>query len=234
MKTFYIHDNYSKPFMVTIDNKLVKVYKYNFDADDYGRGPVLEVKADNIFIGKSPRNKMTEYSEGFGENFDGNTILVNVGNSYIFIGRVMKMFKALSKITKFISPVGNSDIPYPYAIDTKGNYYLFNENVILTKMDKGYKDGPYDYYYDTRLITKNTVFNKAPLINFENITEYYIDGDNYTLSYKNNPEQNYENITREGQELTIRKNGKIQKLDKKKYVNLIKRFGKKMGFKPIV
>lgn len=58
-----------------------------------------------------------------------------------------------------MSPMGNSDVPYPYAVDIKRNYYLFAENVILDHIESS---KPYDYYYAERpkkmkLVTKTLV-----------------------------------------------------------------------------
>jgi hypothetical protein len=64
--------------------------------------------------------------------FDGNTILFDVGNNeYIFINRNIESFKSKAKIVKYVYPVGNRGVPYPYAIDEKGNYYLLIEYIIF-------------------------------------------------------------------------------------------------------
>lgn len=83
------------------------------------------ITPEKIFIGKSPKNKMTEFSGGYGKKFDGNTILLHLfGNTYMFIGGEVIKFVAESKITTFVSPVGNSAVPYPFAVDESGNSYL--------------------------------------------------------------------------------------------------------------
>ena len=71
---------------------------------------------------------MTKFSGGYGKFFDGNSILLKLSkNKYVYIGSVIYSFTSYNEITTFISPVGNSDVPYPYAIDEKNNYYLLLE-----------------------------------------------------------------------------------------------------------
>ena len=75
-------------------------------------------------------------------------------NEYVFIGSEFFSFQSLSEIHTFVSPVGNNDVPYPYAIDSNNNYYLLAENVVLTKMLKP-DDNPYDYYYQYGIAIKD-------------------------------------------------------------------------------
>jgi hypothetical protein len=103
---------------------------------------------------------MTKYS-GASKNckkWDGNAILIrqNTRLNYIFIGGNIINFKADSEITTFMSPVGNSGVPYTYAISKKCQIYLFLENIVIdvSKMDKSLlhkfidgSDEPYTYYY---------------------------------------------------------------------------------------
>ena len=45
----------------------------------------------------------------------------------------------------YLNPVGNSSVPYPYAIDDKGNYYELSSNVIVTNYNSKVNDF-IDYY----------------------------------------------------------------------------------------
>ena len=85
-------------------------------------------------------------------------------NKYIFIGCIIYSFTTDYEITKFISPVGNNDFPYPYAIDTINNYYIMLHTIIISVNHK--IDDPYDYYY----------FNKDKINKidkFKNVKELY-------------------------------------------------------------
>lgn len=72
-----------------------------------------------IFIGKSELNEMTSWSGAHGDRFDGNSILLRIGDlteyRYICIGAQMIEFSIDERITLFVSSVGNSLVPYPYA-----------------------------------------------------------------------------------------------------------------------
>jgi hypothetical protein len=113
----------------------------------------MVLKYVKVFIGKSPRNKMTEFSGAYGPAFDGNTILVKVAPlKYVWIGQSIEEFRALDEIVFYVSPVGNSDVPYAWARDTKNRGYIFREKVIITNMPKN--TSPDDYYYDVILSKK--------------------------------------------------------------------------------
>ena len=45
-------------------------------------------------------------------------------------------FRALTEIIDFVSPVGNSSVPYPYAVDAEGRYYLVIEEMVLQRSAK--------------------------------------------------------------------------------------------------
>ena len=127
MTIYYIHDNHDRPYKVeTLPDKIINIYgKINTIDNIYIKDPILKYKYNKIFIGKSPKCPMTEFSGGYGRKYDGNTILLNIkNNEYIWIGEVIISFESNSKIVEYISPVGNNDVPYPYAIDVNRNYYL--------------------------------------------------------------------------------------------------------------
>ncbi len=109
---------------------------------------IKSYQPQKIFIGKSPLNDMTEFSGGHGPDFDGNSILLEISkNKYVFLGESIKIFNSKNKIKEYVSPVGNSDVPYPYAVDENGEYYLMIENVVVENVPDKYKDDPYVYYY---------------------------------------------------------------------------------------
>jgi hypothetical protein len=116
----------------------------------------MSVVAKRIFIGKSPLNKTTKFSGGHGPKFDGNSILVQLTSDtkkniykYLFIGCSIMEFMTSYEIVKYSSPVGNNDVPYPYAIDTMGNAYLMTEMYMfkLPLNKSGKTVDPNDAYY---------------------------------------------------------------------------------------
>jgi len=140
-----------------------------------------------------------------------------------------------------VSPVGNNDVPYPHAIDDTGNVYLLIFNVILTKPDK-FKEYGYDYtdyYIDNAPITADirAIPHKNPTIpNFQNISEYYIGNDRYTLTYEPFPSEDYNRlIPFLFQEMSIKYlDGSKKVLTEESYVKLIEDFGLLQGFEPLI
>ena len=207
ISTYYIHDNGGRPFKVDIIDNIVKIYT-QIDCDKeqdkiiYASDPILTFKPSKIFIGKDPEG-LTNHEPGCDCVTDGNTILLKMeGNEYILVGATIDSYDSLGEIVKFVSRIGNNDVPYPYAVDEYGNIYLFSSSVILKNSDemqsrmKDYDD-PYDYYYDYYLITRDEgiIPTKYPKIKyFNNINDYYIGKDQYTLTYEPFPSDDYDRL----------------------------------------
>jgi len=161
---YYIHDNGGRPYKVEIDNNktTVTVFDNIEDSKTYKKN-IYSSKYSNIWVGKSPKIEMTEYSGGYGKKFDGNTILIETGYlEYVYIGEQILSFKSISPIKKYISLVGNSDVPYPYAIDSEGYMYLLIENVIVhpnQKTENLFKksEEPYGIYYKLQNISESII-----------------------------------------------------------------------------
>lgn len=146
---YKIMDNCGISFIVFINKNTVNIHKniYNMDTDKSSmeKKPILTYKTEKIWIGKSPKNEMTTFSRGYGPKFDGNSILLKLKDKYIYIGSEIYSFVPLAPIKTYISPVGNSGVPYPYAIDTGNNYYFMIEyNILLNTTIHG---DPYSEYY---------------------------------------------------------------------------------------
>jgi hypothetical protein len=168
---------------------LVNVYKsvYEGDANRYAERPIYTTKILKMYVGKSPLNDQTRFSGGHGPKFDGT--FMDQRQSICL--HSIKTFQS-KEIVKYVSSVGNSDVPYPYAIDVDGNYHLMLENVTL-KMPAAEKD-PYSYFYQASLITADRSFvpPKQPLVpKFMGITAWYIGNEPYTMTYELNPAKNY-------------------------------------------
>ena len=97
-------------------------------------------KPGRVFIGHSPKNKMTEFSGAYGPEFLGNSILVHKKDlDYVCIGSDIFEFTALDRILEYVSPVGNNGVPYPYAVDTKGRHYSMLHE-LCTPTGSGYAE----------------------------------------------------------------------------------------------
>lgn len=192
-----IHDNGGRPFKVDISSK-VDVYK-QISNDVYESTPFLTLQPQRIFVGTSPLIPMTEFSDGYGPEFDGNSILLEMDpkeKTYIFIGSEIFSFQSFDKIVKFVSPVGNNDVPYPYAIDECGNCYLLLEDVVL-KLGSFTIQEPYQYYYKQSRMTTDVGFfpPKQPELKFFNDIRYFMIGNSATtLSYHPFPGDEYDRL----------------------------------------
>ena len=154
-KTYFIHDNFNRPYLVYIKDD-VYIYKINKDIlknHIYSKKDkdniwmytefIEHIKPKKIFIGKSPKIKMTTLSGGHGKYFDGNTILLLLNNNnYALIdGNGINRFTTNNdKIIKYYSFVGNNDVPYPIAIGEKYYYFwIYPEGYLEKKEFPSYK-----------------------------------------------------------------------------------------------
>ena len=260
--TYKIHFNGGRPFEVVICNEeeqtIVQVHK-ECNNGGYETIPAYTFNAKHVFVGASPKNEMTTFSGGHGRKFYGNTILAHLcehqctnantpthnanttnHNTYAFIGKDVFTFASISPIVQYVSPVGNNDVPYPYAVDEHNNIYLLIEDVILLSApDRTVTPefDPYRYYYDHALITTNKgwVPPQPPKIkNFRNIKNYYHGHDQFTMRYHPNPDVEYDELTsRLGSMFIVDTLKQKRAVTKDEYAHIMTEFGQLNGFKPI-
>ena len=151
-------------------------------------------KPEETFVGISPKIKMTEFSGGFGKKFNGNSILLSLGkNKYVFIGqKIIEFTTKKDKIIDFVSPVGNNDVPYPFAIGEKYVYSFSYPNGYFLKKDldfnfDNFKNSNIDNLFDKLFMygpfakpLKNKSLDKSSDINmtikeFKKIMELHVD-----------------------------------------------------------
>ncbi len=220
-KTYYTHDNSRKPYKVVVDND-IKIYGednyYNENGDIIEDYPnlVYEIPSfENVFIGK------TEFKNEY-----GNSLLVNIkDNKYVFIGGHIHEFDTKDKIIKYFSPVGNNDIPYPYALGEK-YIYLMIEYVKVEKhnvVDNENRFEPYDYYYNRNYdrINKGQKNNNIYTnFNYTVLKPRYTSTENYGKKYKITWENyvNSDNWKYEMEQMQLKEQKKKQKI-----INLWKR-----------
>ena len=74
-----------------------------------------------------------------------------------------RIFAADSEITFYHSPIGNSDVPYPYAVDVDENYYLMIDCIMIMANEQLRSQDPYLCYYgDTVMETRP--FNNVQIL----------------------------------------------------------------------
>lgn len=142
--SYDIHNNGSVPFVVTVTDDSIEIYRVSHDENDTGEleetgRELIEEITDykELYIGKDPSN---------GAN-DGNSILIQIKpKTYMFIGETIYTFTPFDPIEYFDSPVGNSDVPYPYAVGTE-NTYLLTEQVYVPNSAVAEGTDPYQVFY---------------------------------------------------------------------------------------
>lgn len=201
VEVYIIIDNGGCPYKVVynnIDNNIVvHIYEIDHNATEengditFKKDILFEYHPLKIFVGTSPKTKITEFSGGYGPEWDGNSILLYMGsNKYIHISKKISSFDSIGNITSFISLIGGSQIIYSYAIDEFNNYYLLQENIILKSPILNIYDNPYSYYYDLKNITDDYGYDppkKCKKI-FRNIVTLYCCNEVSTLKYNPFPE----------------------------------------------
>lgn len=156
-KCYLTLDNGGRPFKVCYDSSRFWVMMPDdLDADKYtyGKVAVEPTRYRRALVGRSPRNAMTEFSGGYGPKFDGNSMLFETANTktttntYVYVGERVCSFDTAAddRIVSYVSPVGNSGVPYPYAVG-ESNTYLLIEDAFVPNADLPKGADPYEYLY---------------------------------------------------------------------------------------
>lgn len=160
---YYTHDNGGRPFKVVIrklgGSREIDIYvarypefklnkKYDYPSY-YQFNRTYQVPSGNkIFIGDDPENIYGSRADQLKE-WLGNSILAELSEGrYLFIGESVYEFRTAngkSGITLFRSPVGNNDVPYPFAMDDE-YVYLLIENFRVAKNHNDLEQKPFDPY----------------------------------------------------------------------------------------
>jgi hypothetical protein len=156
---YEIHDNGGRPFIVHVTGKRVEVMKnmntWSYPTDslpvEHKNPPkhLFTVQADEVMIGKHSPNG--DYDGLSAKEGDGNSILLKVGPKYIYIGDFIYEFAPVKgdTIIKYYSNIGNSDVPYPYAIG-KTHVYIMIDKVAVEKSYFNMKGDIYEqHWYET-------------------------------------------------------------------------------------
>ena len=148
---YKIIDNGSEPFLVVTSDKLILIYRQNgWGDEDEGEDmdePYYEFlmsidKFTKVFIGES--REINADGPGL---YTGNSILIEIDElTYICIGYVIEQFKTMEPVLSYYSIMGNSAVPYPYAL-TKSYAYFLIDNVYIDLIEGDDEDSPYGRYW---------------------------------------------------------------------------------------
>tara|TARA_B100000287_G_scaffold404363_1_gene426969 strand:+ start:22599 stop:23171 length:573 start_codon:yes stop_codon:yes gene_type:complete len=159
IRSYLTHDNGDRRFLVKIDsaNKTASIYKKDkkdieqLNKEWKEKGITIQkpkffskfvktYKYQQVFIGRDGLKKPA---------YPGNSILLRIGNlRYVYIGEEVREFSTDERITKYHSPVGNSDVPYPTADGPTKTYFMLDMKYVPNdKIKKIERKDAYQYYY---------------------------------------------------------------------------------------
>ncbi len=181
---YYTHDNLGRPFRVTVSKGGKQVDIANCIYPDW-KDKSLPAKYEDVryyehthtyktrrvLLGEDPENIFKERQDWV-DMWRGNSILAELApNRYLYIGDSVFEFPTSGKspITMYRSPVGNNDVPYPFAMDSE-YAYLMIEDVKIPISEIDLKQKPFDPYtqyygfgepYDTKKYTTSKLGKKV-------------------------------------------------------------------------
>jgi hypothetical protein len=110
---------------------------------------IVDTKYTTLFLGDNLLNDSKYEKKGKGSI--GNSILVEVSkHKYIYIGNEIYSFETAEDIKSYYSPIGNNDVPYPYAIGDNLTYFMLDKKTVPSDLLDSKKDGYGQFYgYNT-------------------------------------------------------------------------------------
>lgn len=253
-KSYKIHDNWARTFevMMTPNQKIhlllptnkamssysVHVYRLS-DDDNHNRvKTVLTIEDAIVFVGSSPKMPMTEFSGGWGDRFEGNTALIRdmAQNVYYMVWAGIDKFTLPDDtfIVDYVSPVGNNDVPYPYAIDNKHNVYLAHGHTILLNGEQrliGNTQSGVPYYTTLWDMAKHP-FSQYFTLYDPHDNEHMID------TWSSNPACQYDRFVKNGWQLRTTEKydatGTIRVPSRDEYITFSNAYAQQHGLKPLV
>ena len=134
VKKYQIHDNFARPFEVSVDGNTVSIVKgkYNESKDEYDYNKEVKVyTVDNIWIGKSSGPPHADHSKAQAKLFVGNSILLQIAKKrYVYIGDSIYEFDMEDEVEKYFSLIGNNDVPYPVLRGSKNVYFMLDRKYV--------------------------------------------------------------------------------------------------------
>jgi hypothetical protein len=268
---FHTHDNGGRPYLVYLSKSPnptthevkgpVDVAVYRIPNGTHDKLPELFAKqpeserrayytqiayrAENVahvWVGTSPRHRITEFGDRHGPAFLGNSFLLHLGGvRYVFVGDRIYQFEAYAPITVFTSHVGNNDVPYPYARDRDHRFYfLLGEGYVLQYIpDEHAQNDPYTYANQQQ----PNILNHTRDVMYGSLVGFYVGTEPYDLSFAADAHKDYKRLTSAAfsdgvaQKLFVENvHGEKREVTEADYVALMRRVGRKRrerGFLPL-
>ena len=134
-RVYHVLHNGGLPFRVVLDPREIAVYAlkpensvdHQPDRESYAADPMVRTGYRRVFVGRARRDPRDV--PGHPVSYKGNSVLAELPGKqrrYMFAGHEVFEFDAPERITGFYSPVGNSGVPYPYALGRKYVHLLLD------------------------------------------------------------------------------------------------------------
>jgi len=164
-KRYITIDNGTHPWIVDDYplEKRVTIYKNNVDNSGKMLEPikVTEMKYINLWLSEPDSKKFAEYWK------KGNTVLIQK-SKYVFVlvYRNITEFRIEDdEPVKFMSPIGNNDVPYPYLVGKTNLYMLVDAPEYVPVEEFNFKFSIVDQFL------RINEFNNSPPLNPKKIKE---------------------------------------------------------------
>lgn len=161
--TYTVHCNGDRPFVVNVEQGVINILA--------GTTSYKKIKQIKNFEGYWTGYDASVYKE------HGNTILIQINeHKYIYIGCDIFSFRTNEKILDFISPLGNSDVPYPLAYGTENIYFLCERSYVKANQMQleptvANAEDLYGEYYGHITFPNTHKFDKVPLLSLKHIVD---------------------------------------------------------------
>ena len=149
-KSYEIIDNGSTIYIAFVKpGSRIEVYT-NLYSDDNLHNPdkkILDINYTKLFLGDNLLNDSKSKKKG---KFIGNSILIQTGKyKYVYVGTEIYSFETKEDINKYYSPVGNSLVPYPYAVGESLTYFMLDKDTLPNELLDLNKDAYGQFYGHT-------------------------------------------------------------------------------------
>ncbi len=146
-KIYKILDNGGTPYVVEITPTLC-IMKSNHTKKEIYRTPY-----EHVFLGETGKLKDAVYQKG-------SSILVQQSPThYVYIGSEIYSFTTKEPILAYESPVGSSQVPYPYAVGEEYTYFMLDKEKVPNQLLDHTKDA-YGQFYGYTVSKKEAAIEK--------------------------------------------------------------------------
>lgn len=148
-KTYTMLDNGGLPFVAHVTPKKVDVWSQVYTEADQSWTPrtkIVQTDYTQLFVGDNLLKTPGALRKG---GHPGNSILIETApGQYVYAGHEVYSFETKGKeaIVKYFSPVGNSSVPYPYAVGETHTYFMLDKMTVPNDLLDPKKDGYGQFY----------------------------------------------------------------------------------------